>query len=310
MNDLSQPVAIVENTVSRADLAEAVRATALLADLTISMWSAEKTDRSVGDKVKEDAGAIGNTGKYIKNLLAGSDTELKGVRAAYSQARMTHYSLTLPWVSNPHAERNSGSRLLPNALFERYLTEMSQLRKTAENKLAAFLAEYPALVNQAMANLAGLARASDYPSTDQVETAFKLHFDFQPIPAASAFQGLPDRVITKLGEALQRRQEAAVQASQAAMWERVRASVGHLIERLIDKDIKFKSSTVESVRELITLLPGFNCAGDLRVSDVVADIQLMLDGVDAEALRKDAGTRADTVRRAQALTEKMNSWNV
>jgi hypothetical protein len=313
MNDISsQPVAIVENTttVSRTDLAEAVRATALLADLTISMWSVEKTDRTIGDKLKEDAGAIGNTGRYVKNLLAGCDTTLKGVKAAYAQARNTHYTLTLPWVSNPHAERQTGSRLLPNLLFERYLTEMSTLRRAAEAKLAAFCEEYPDLVTQAMANLAGLAQPTDYPSVDQVQASFKLSFDFTPIPAGSAFQGLRDDVLTSLSKALQRKQEKAVQASQAAMWERVREATGHLIERLSDQDKMFKASTVESVRELITLLPGFNCAGDPRVHDVVADIQSMLDGVDAEALRKDAGTRSETARRAQALTDKLNAMGV
>ena len=319
MNDIpTQPVTIVDETVtvSRQDLAEAVRSTALLADLTISMWSGQKTDREVGDKLKEDAGAVGNTGHYVKNLLAGCDASLKGVRAAYAAARVTHYTLTLPWVSNPQAERNTGPRLLPNMLFEKYLLQMSKLRKEAEAKLLDFAAEYPALVSQAQANLGGLAKQADYPDAAQIESQFKLSFDFAPIPAANAFQGLRDDVLASLGKALHKRQLAAVQASQTAMWERVRESIGHLTDRLSEpvgpngSSGKFKSSTVESVRELLTLLPGFNCVKDPRVTDVVEDISKMLDGVDAEALRKDTGTRADTVRRARALTEKMNSWGV
>src|SRR5580765_7506472 len=125
MNDMTEPTAtIVENTISREDLSEAVRATALLADLTISMWSGQKTDASLMTKLKEDAGAIGDAGRVIKNLLTGCDTKLKAVRAAYAAARAAHYTHTLPWVSNPHAERHTGSRLLPNLLFERYLSEM------------------------------------------------------------------------------------------------------------------------------------------------------------------------------------------
>jgi hypothetical protein len=311
MNDISTNATIVENpTVSRADLAEAVRSTALLADLTISMWSGAKTDASIGAKLKEDAGAVGDTGRYIKNLLAGCDQELKATRAAYAAARAAHYSNTLPWVSNPNAERQTGSRLLPNALFARYLEEMSKLRRAAEDQLDRFVAQYPFLTQQAMSNLGGLANAGDYPSADQVKAAFKLTFDFSPIPAATAFQGLPDAVISSLGRALQRRQEQAVITSQNAMWERVKEAVSHLVERLVDVEGKFKSSTVESVRELITLLPGFNCAGDPRVTDVVADIEAMLDGVDAESLRRDQGTRAETARRAQAITDKMLSWGI
>ena len=312
MNDMpTEPVTIVDNpTVSRADLSEAVRATALLADLTISMWSGAKTDASIGARLKEDAGAVGDTGRYIKNLLAGCDQDLKATRAAYAAARAAHYSHTLPWVSNPNAERQTGSRLLPNALFARYLEEMSKLRKLAEDQLDKFISEYPTLITQAMSNLGGLANAGDYPTADQVKAAFKLTFDFSPIPAASAFQGLPDAVISSLGKALRRRQEQAIQTSQNAMWERVKEAVTHLVERLVDTEGKFKSSTVESVRELITLLPGFNCTGDPRVTDVVGDIQSMLDGVDAEALRRDPGTRVETARRAQAITDKMSAWGL
>lgn len=312
MNELSnQPVTIVDvPTVSRADLAEAVRATALLADLTISMWSGAKTDSQIGAQLKADAGAVGDTGRYIKNLLAGCDTELKATRAAYTAARMAHYTLTLPWVSNPNAERQTGSRLLPNLLFDRYLTEMSKLRRIAEEKLNGFVDLYPTLIQQAMNNLGGLAKAEDYPDAAQVRNGFKLSFDFTPIPESGSFHGLPDAMLAKLGAALQRKQEAAVLASQNAMWERVREAIGHLVERLDDPKTLFKASTVESVRELITLLPGFNCAGDPRVTDVVTDIQSMLDGVDAEALRKDAGTRAETARHAKALGAKLDGWKV
>ena len=311
MNEMSEPTtAIATPLVSRADIAEAVRSTALLADLTISMWSGAKTDTQIGARLKADAGAIGDTGRYIKNLLAGCDTELKATRAAYTAARMAHYTLTLPWVSNPGAERQSGARLLPNLLFQRYLSEMSALRNAATAQLDKFVDLYPTLIDRAMSNLAGLAKADDYPSADQVRASFKLSFDFTPIPEAGAFQGLPDAVIGKLGAALQRKQELAVRMSQAALWERVREAITHLVDRLSDPKTLFKSSSIESVRELITLLPGFNCSGDPRVSDVVSDIQTMLDGVDAEALRKDAGTRAETARRAVAIGARLDAWGV
>jgi hypothetical protein len=272
------------------------------------LWSGEKTDRSLMGKLKEDAGAVGNTGRVIKNLLAGCDHSLKVVRAAYTAARTSHYALTLPWVHNPHAERNSGARLLPNMLFQRYLEEMSKLKREAEQQLENFISEYPGLMGQAQANLAGLAKQEDYPTPDQVRAAFRLSFDFSPIPPASAFQGLPDGMIERLGSALRKRQEQAVAAAQAAMWERVREQVGHLVDRLADPETRFKASSIESVRELVTLLPGFNCGRDPRVSTIVEDISRMLDGVDADTLRKNDAARREVVTQAQAITDRLKSW--
>lgn len=300
----------VETKLSRGDLADAVRSMGLLANLTISLWSGERTDPKIGARLKADAGAVGNTGRYIKNLLAGCDTELKDLRGAYTTARTLHYRLTLPWVSDPHADRQSGPRLLPNLLFQQYISEMGKLRIAAHNKLTTFIHDYPRLVQQAQANLAGLAKAEDYPSVEDVEKSFKLHFDFEPIPPASAFPNLPDDALVALSKGLQKRQEAAALTAQNAMWERVREHVGHLADRLGNPEALFKENTVENVRELVTLLPGFNCTNDPRVGEVIADIRVMLDGVSTHEIRKTSGTRQDIATQAKALDEKIASWGL
>lgn len=296
--------------ISENDLAEAVRSTALLADLTVSMWGAERTDYKIMDEAKITHGAVGNVGRAIKNLMAGRDTELKDVRAAYAQARVLHGQLTLPWISNPNADKQKGPRLLPNMLFQRYATEMGRLKRGAEAKLDAWLVEYPRLALEAQGNLGGLANPKDYPSPEGVRSAFSLRFDFEPIPARSAFRGLPDGMVEKLGARLQAKQEAAALASQAAMWERVRKVVGHLVERLADPDTGFKTVTIENTRELCTLLPGFNVTGDGRVPAVVADIDRMLAGVDAKSIREDANLRGDVVTKARAITDKLDQWGL
>ena len=301
-----------DEAVTRADLTEAVRATALLADLTISLWSGERTDRKVGDKIKEDAGAIGNTGKYIKNLLAGCDTELKDVKAAYMAARAAHYELTLPWVSKPltSLQRQQGPRLLPNMLFDKYLTEMSKLRRTAIGKRDNFVLMYPDLVLRAQANLAGMAAPEDYPDQEEIRESFKLSFDFLPIPSAGAFQGLPDGMLERLGKQLKARQLSAVHTAQADMWDRVKDVVGKMIERLDDPTATFKVNTIDNVRELVTLLPGFNCAGDDRVNTVVSDIDRMLDGITPKMLRQSQEARADVARQAKAINNKLAQWGL
>jgi len=317
MNDMTiQPDAAVENTLSRADLTEAVRSTALLVRLTIGVWSGEKTDKRVGAEIKQHHNAVGDTGRYIKKLLAGCDVELKATHTAYSRCRAYHLENTLPWESNQQAspaaggQRNLGARLLTNMLFHKYVKGMGDLERAAKQARDAFLVEYGGRVVQAQANLAGMGDPEDYPDVAEVKARFRIDIDFQPVPATGGFQGLPDAMLEKLGERLRGRQERAIAAAQADMWGRVREGVSHLIDRLEDPETRFKSSSVEAVRTLITLLPGFNCGGDARVNPVVADITSMLEGISAEDIRKNERVRQDVVAKAQALSAKLDQWGL
>ena len=81
-------------------------ARAMLAGLTISQWSARKTDKRATREVHTHHNAKDDSGTYRKALVAKS--ALEGIAAIASEARGTHYALTLPWL-------DSGARLLPAA---------------------------------------------------------------------------------------------------------------------------------------------------------------------------------------------------
>ena len=295
--------------VGQADIMQAVREAALLADVTISVWSGERADQNMIDDIRRQAGAQGNVGRFTKNLLAGVDGRLREVKSAFNSVRATHYALTLPWVSDPHSTRQTGPRLLPHALFQRYLCQMSKQRTAALDLLDVFLSEYPGLVTQARANLAGLA-AANYPNTDEVRAAFKVKFDFEPIPAGQQFKGLPDLAIERLAKGLQAKQERMLAGANQAMWGEVKSRVSHIVERLAEPDTRFKVSTIESLRELITVLPAWDMTGDERVAEVVTEIKGMLDGVKADDIRKDPGVRSDVATRAKQVADRLSSWGV
>lgn len=296
-------------TINNTDMIQAVRESAMLADVSISVWNAEKSDRGAMDDLKARAGATGNVGRVVKNMLAGADAKLKDVRSAFTVVRTLHYGLTLPWVADPHALRTTGPRLLPHLLFERYLMELSKQRNTALKLLEDFLVDYPSLVAQAKANLGTLADVT-YPTVDEVRASFRVHFDFEPLPAGASFKGLPEHTIERLAGALHKKQERMVAAATKAMWDEARDRLGRIVERLSDPDAKFKASTIENVRELVTLMPGWNMTGQPEVDEVVADIKSMLSHVDAVILRDDIGKREDTATKAKAVMDKLASWGV
>jgi hypothetical protein len=192
---------------TQADMTQAVREAAMLASVSISVWEGQRTDATLMNEVKLKHGATGDVGKVIKNMMAGADALLKGVHSTYYAVRSKHYEMTLPWVSDPHAARQRGPRLLPHLLFNNYSMEMSNLRRMAIAKLEEFLVEYPALVLQAKTNLAGMADAV-YPTAEEIKGLFRVHFDFEPIPQGANFRGLDDHMLERLGKALQNKQQA------------------------------------------------------------------------------------------------------
>jgi hypothetical protein len=302
MNDVS-------DTQTAQDVMDAVRESAMLAEVSISAWSGERTDREAMNQLKRHNEATGNVGRVIKNLMAGADDELKAAKGAYMAIRTAHYALTLPWVSDPHADRQRGARLLPTAIWDKYFKVIGARRTTAEDALEAFLAVYPTRVEQARAALGGLADV-EYPTVDAIRAQFKVNVELEPIPVGAQFKGLPDVVIDRLATNLQRRQQGMLEGAQAAMWEAVRERVGHIAERLTTPDARFKTTTIDHVRELVELLPGWDLTGDTRVGEIADDVRRMMSGVTTKSLREDKATRDNVAFQAKAVVDKLARWGL
>ena len=296
-------------TVTSEDFAQAVRESALLADITLSVWSATVRDYGAMEELKYKHGAKGNVGSVIKNLFAGADGPLKDAQSAYNKIRTIHYGLTLPWVANPHAPRQEGARLLTHLLFETYVKALSSQIRAAQASLDKLVGELPAMEAAARANLGGMAPAK-YPSADDVRGKVRVAYDFEPIPSAAAFQGLDDFTLERLSKRMQTKHEQCVLTAQAAMWGQVRDKVSHLASSLADPEYRFHESTLENVRDLLVTMPGWNLTRDDRVDEVVADLKRLLDGIDAKTLRKDAGTRKGVSAEAQQIVDKLAGWGL
>jgi hypothetical protein len=305
MND----VETMDYQVTEGDMGKALQEAALLAHVKISVWDGMKSDRGILEEVKQRHGAKGDVGKMIKNMLAGADGPLKTLRSTYHAVRLRHYELTLPWISDPRADRKTGPRLLPHPLFDRYLKELGGLKRAAEDQLEEFLPQYPDLVATARGNLGGMAD-TDYPTVEDVRSRFRIYQDFEPIPDGTNFKGLPDNMLERLSRHLNLRQKRQRDAAASAMWEEARERISHLAERLTTEDARFKEASVRAVKELVTLLPGWNIGGDTRVAEIAQDIDAMLHGIDASDLRKDAAIRETTADDARRITDKMAKWGL
>jgi hypothetical protein len=292
----------VTNADTRAAIGVALRKTAMLATVTIGMWSGARGDKDIIDKAKADAGAVGNVGRAYKNMLAGADTNLKAAQAAFTAVRTAHYDLTLPWMANPQADRKRGPRMLATALFDRYAGEMGSRKKLAIDALETFIAGYPDDIVRAKQNLAALADAV-YPTEAEVRAQFHIDYEFAPMPAGNDFQGLPETTLRALSIYVEGRQKIMLDGARRAMITEIRDRVGLLAERLATEDGAFRASTVEAVRELTTLLPAWNLEGEAEIERINAAISTMMTGTTADGIREDKAERTHVATQAQAIVE-------
>lgn len=300
--------------VTSKDVTQAIREAAMLAYVSIGSWSATERDDDLMEEVKQAHNAQGDVGTVIKFLMTGADSKLKQVKATYQAVRNHHYKLTLPWVVDPSSPSQKGPRLLPHLLYNKYVTEVSAKRREALSVLDDFLIDYPRLAGVAQQQLGSMVQASSYPSTDDLRKRFRLHVDFQPIPDSSGFSGLDPHMLERLSKNLARKQALQATDAMQVVWVRARERITTLAERMKletpDEKKKFKEATIENVRDLLTLLPGWNVTGSALVVEITADIERMLEGINGEIIRTSPTTRSETAASAQKIIDKMTSWGL
>lgn len=315
MNDTTAPIPETpENLTTEQDvhlgMVESLRCTAMLADVTIGMWSGEVTDREARDALAEATGADKAGARVIKNLMVGADQRLRVTKSAFAAVRAAHRMMTQPWVQDLNADRLRGPRLLPNILFEHYLTTVGTAKRHATDLLEEMLKHYDADKAISMAKLGGIAREQDYPTADELRKIFYVKLDFEPLPAHTDFKGLPPHFASKLAENLRGKQEKMMGQAQDHLWRTLRERLDHGIMRFEAEDATFKDSTVDALQELVKLIPGWNILQDPRAGECQAELDRVITGAVPKVLRKDGALRASTAKALRAIRDKLDEWDL
>jgi hypothetical protein len=99
-------------------------------------------------------------------------------------------------------------------------------------------------------------------------------------------------------------------ASQRAMWDRVKQPVDKLIKDLTelnnDENKKFYESSIQHVRDLLVLLPGWNMANDPRVAEIMNDLDNMIASLDHKTAKTSPSVRATTIAAGQTIMDRLN----
>lgn len=278
-----------------------ISSSAMLVDLSISVWTGRKLDKSVSAEVDASKNTKGKAGNYHKNLLAGSE-KLAEIGKLSSSIRNWSYSQTSPWS-------DAGTRLLPSTLFFDYKAKLTEYEKMFTDKVTEFLAEYDVLVSKAAFQLGDLFNREDYPPVEKVAQKFGMFYTFSPVPEAGDFRvDIGNAGMAELQEQYQLAYKTRIEASMKDVWGRLHEALSKMSERFDYQEGEtkkiFRDSLVENAQELVGLLKHLNINNDMQLEHMRLELGGRIGGFTADDFREDDALRISTRDAVNEMLKK------
>ncbi|HQJ60637.1 MAG TPA: hypothetical protein PKV35_06540 [bacterium] len=272
---------------------------ALLADLTISAWSGSIADKKTTDEILDKKNARRDRGRFVKNLLMDTKSLKTITNKMYHEYKMK----STAW--------EDGRRLLPVEFFDSITKLHRDCSDELEKALDEFGKSYPEYKEKAKEELGDLYDETEFPSFDEFKRKWKIRLDFFPIPESKHFvvkaeKNLINEMKKSFDEAINSKQTIAI----GEVKERVFETVNKIVERISDKHMKFSrqgKEVMDSVRELVDLLPSLNLFDDPNINKMIDELKTNLYEVNDEDLKK-KDKRKKILDKTKAMLDKMSDY--
>lgn len=272
---------------------------AMLVSLSISQWTARKLDKKVTEDVAQQYGHTGDWGRYNKVLVA--QEAIKAINKIGNEARTLHYNNTLPW-------NDLGQRILPAANYGDYKDLMHEAKSRFDAEVRRFISNYPALVEEAKAQLNGMFDEADYPNSAEIESKYGFNLVVEPMAVASDFRvELSEKAVEEIRAEIEARSAKLTEEAMDDLWKRTFEAVRHMAEKLADEKSIFRNSLVENVAEIANLLPKLNVTGDELMTEMADEIKASLTVFTPEELRTSREARRTIAKKAREISEKIKT---
>lgn len=195
---------------------------------------------------------------------------------------------------------------------------MRRLRGDFEGAVDAFAGGYDAYREAARVRLNGLFDASDYPDARDIRGRFTFGVRVLPMPDARDFRvDISDAQAAAIRSDIEAATREALEVAMRDAWSRIVDVCGRMVERLnaykpaangTKAEGIFRDSLVENVRDLVSVLPGFNLTGDAFLSDVIGRMERDLCQTSADVLRDSAPARRETAAAAAQILADVSAY--
>lgn len=287
-------------------LSNALAGNYLLVDLQLRSWSGKKTDRGASDELIASKQATGDSGAFVKNLLASAGQELKVVHRHGAALRSFVYASTLPWTSASDGARR-GERLLSTGKSMNFLRDLNNLKREYDASVMQLVAAWPHRVAEAMHNLGSLANLGDYPQAADLPAMFSVTVNIKPVPAVGDFTRLnvPAELAQALGDRHMLMAEQQVQNAMADLRERLVGELERMNTQLgkhgAGEKTRLFDSLVTNLQGVVDLARNMNVTGNPKLAELADRIEAKLLQHPVEVYKNDVGKSAVVATEAQQL---------
>jgi hypothetical protein len=268
-----------------------ITSSAVLVEMNISVWTANKLDKGATEGVLTSNGATSvDAAQVRKNLMAGTSAR-KEIADYAAGCRLWHNTRTLPWA-------DKGARLLPTSLFLDYKAEANIRRDTFNQMVDAFIGNYPALVQTASNYMGTLFDQNDYPSANAVREKFGYRMVFSPVPESGDFRlDLPKQDILEMAQSYESAFNDRLAEAMRTPWDQLHKMLGAMSAKLTESDDDTKKrwhdTFVTNAQEMCAMLTHLNVAKDPKLEAARRQLEVAMVGIDIEDIKDDEVTRAN-----------------
>ena len=276
-----------------------ITSSAVLVEMNISVWTANRLDKGATDDVLGRSGATsGDAAQVRKNLMAGTSAR-KEIADYAAGCRLWHNTRTLPWA-------DKGARLLPTSLFLAYKAEANIRRDTFKRMVDTFIGNYPALVQVASNYMGTLFNQSDYPTSEEVRGKFDYRLVFSPVPESGDFRlDLPKQDILEMERSYESAFNDRLAEAMRTPWEQLHKMLGSMSTKLAEGDDDTKkrwhNTFVTNAQEMCAMLTHLNVTKDPKLEAARRQLEVAMMGVDIDDIKDDEVTRTNLKEKLDVI---------
>jgi len=280
-----------------------ISSSAVLVELNISVWTANKLDKGATEAVLSTNSASKDSAQVRKNLMAGTDKRKKIADYA-ARARLYHNQTTLSWS-------DKGARLLPTSLFMDYKQNMNIYERNMNVMIQDFYTSYADLIELAKLHLGDLFNPYDYPDLDTLKSKFGFRLVFSPLPESGDFRlDIPQQDMVEMQQKYDLAFNDRLADAMREPWEKLHKMLADMSEKLTEESDenkkRFHDSFVSNPVELCGLLTHLNITKDPQLEQARRELELTMLGIDIDDVREDKGCRTELKTKVDEILNKFN----
>ena len=282
-----------------------ISSSAVLVELNISVWTANKLDKGATEAVLSNNSASKDSAQVRKNLMAGTDKRKK-ISDYAAKARLYHNQTTLSWS-------DKGARLLPTSLFMDYKQNMNVYQQNMNTMIEDFYANYADLIDLAKHHMGDLFNPYDYPSIEELRNKFGFRLVFSPLPEGGDFRlDIPKADMVEMQDKYESAFNDRLKDAMREPWDKLHKTLTHISEKLTDVEgddetkKRYHDTLITNAQELCGLLTHLNVTKDPLLETARRSLELTMLGVDIEAIKESPDVRSSVKAKVDDILKKFD----